>query len=149
VNTIMQTCFFAISGVLPKDEAIAAIKRSIKKTYGKKGEDIVKMNFDAVDHTLANLFKVQVPAKVDSTLELPPVVSAKAPDFVKNVLAKIIAGVRQRPSGERHADRRNISDRHGCMGEAEHRSRNSGVGRKDLYPVRQVRTRLPRMQRSA
>ena len=92
VNTIMQTCFFAISGVLPKDEAIAAIKRSIKKTYGKKGEDIVKMNFDAVDHTLANLFKVKVPEKVDSTLELPPVVSAKAPDFVKNVLAKIIAG---------------------------------------------------------
>jgi len=92
VNTIMQTCFFAISGVLPKDEAIAAIKRSIKKTYGKKGEDIVKMNFDAVDHTLANLFKVTVPAKVDSTLELPPVVSDKAPDFVKNVLAKIIAG---------------------------------------------------------
>ena len=92
VNTIMQTCFFAISGVLPKDEAIAAIKRSIKKTYGKKGEDIVKMNFDAVDHTLANLFKVKVPAKVDSTLELPPVVSDKAPDFVKTVLAKIIAG---------------------------------------------------------
>ena len=92
VNTIMQTCFFAISGVLPKDEAIAAIKRSIKKTYGKKGEDIVKMNFDAVDQTLANLFKVKVPAKVDSTLELPPVVSEKAPDFVKNVLAKIIAG---------------------------------------------------------
>jgi pyruvate-ferredoxin/flavodoxin oxidoreductase len=92
VNTIMQTCFFAISGVLPKDEAIAAIKRSIKKTYGKKGEDIVKMNFDAVDQTLANLFKVNVPTKVDSTLELPPVVSEKAPDFVKNVLAKIIAG---------------------------------------------------------
>ncbi len=92
VNTIMQTCFFAISGVLPKDEAIAAIKRSIKKTYGKKGEDIVKMNFDAVDQTLANLFKVKVPGKVDSTLELPPVVSDKAPDFVKNVLAKIIAG---------------------------------------------------------
>ena len=65
VNTIMQTCFFAISGVLPKDEAIAAIKRSIKKTYGKKGEDIVKMNFDAVDQTLANLFKVKVPGKVD------------------------------------------------------------------------------------
>ena len=92
VNTIMQTCFFAISGVLPKDEAIAAIKRSIKKTYGKKGEDIVKMNFDAVDQTLANLFKVKVPAKVNSTLELPPVVSEKAPDFVKDVLAKIIAG---------------------------------------------------------
>ncbi len=92
VNTIMQTCFFAISGVLPKDEAIAAIKRSIKKTYGKKGEDIVKMNFDAVDQTLANLFKVNVPGKSDSTIELPPVVSDAAPDFVKNVLAKIISG---------------------------------------------------------
>lgn len=92
VNTIMQTCFFAISGVLPKDEAIAAIKRSIKKTYGKKGEDIVKMNFDAVDLTLQNLFKVNVPNAVESAIELPPVVSEKAPDFVKNVTAKIIAG---------------------------------------------------------
>jgi pyruvate-ferredoxin/flavodoxin oxidoreductase len=92
VNTIMQTCFFAISGVLPKDEAIAAIKRSIKKTYGKKGEDIVKMNFDAVDQTLENLFNVNVPAAVESTIELPPVVSEKAPEFVKNVTAKIIAG---------------------------------------------------------
>ncbi|MDE3057902.1 MAG: pyruvate:ferredoxin (flavodoxin) oxidoreductase [Bacteroidota bacterium] len=92
VNTIMQTCFFAISGVLPKDEAIAAIKRSIKKTYGRKGEDIVKMNFDAVDQTLENLFKVHVPNAVESAIELPPVVSEKAPDFVKNVTAKIIAG---------------------------------------------------------
>ncbi len=92
VNTIMQTCFFAISGVLPKDEAIAAIKRSIKKTYGKKGEDIVKMNFDAVDQTLENLFKVNVPSAVESAIELPPVVSEKAPEFVKNVTAKIIAG---------------------------------------------------------
>ncbi|HTX17479.1 MAG TPA: pyruvate:ferredoxin (flavodoxin) oxidoreductase [Bacteroidota bacterium] len=92
VNTIMQTCFFAISGVLPKDEAIGAIKRSIKKTYGKKGEDIVKMNFDAVDQTLANLFKVDVPAKAESVIGLPPVVSKAAPDFVKDVLAKIIEG---------------------------------------------------------
>ncbi|HTR82555.1 MAG TPA: pyruvate:ferredoxin (flavodoxin) oxidoreductase [Bacteroidota bacterium] len=92
VNTIMQTCFFAISGVLPKDEAIAAIKRSIKKTYGKKGEDIVKMNFEAVDQTLANLFKVNMPSKADSSIELPPAVPKNAPDFVKNVLGKIIAG---------------------------------------------------------
>ncbi len=93
VNTIMQTCFFAISGVLPKDEAIAAIKRSIKKTYGKKGEEIVKMNFAAVDQTLENLFKVNVPFAADSTIELPPVVSEKAPQFVKEVTAKIIAGL--------------------------------------------------------
>jgi pyruvate-ferredoxin/flavodoxin oxidoreductase len=93
VNTIMQTCFFAISGVLPKEDAIAAIKNSIKKTYGKKGEEVVRKNFDAVDKTLANLFEVTVPSKVTSTIEMPPVVSEKAPDFVKNVTAKIIAGL--------------------------------------------------------
>jgi pyruvate-ferredoxin/flavodoxin oxidoreductase len=92
INTIMQTCFFAISGVLPKDEAIAAIKNSIKKTYGKKGESVVEKNFEAVDQTLANLFEVKVPASVTSTIEMPPVVSAKAPAFIREVTAKIIAG---------------------------------------------------------
>lgn len=92
VNTIMQTCFFAISGVLPKDEAIAAIKNSIKKTYGRKGDQIVQQNYAAVDQTLANLFEVKVPASVTSTIEMPPVVSEKAPDFVKSVTAGIIAG---------------------------------------------------------
>jgi pyruvate-ferredoxin/flavodoxin oxidoreductase len=92
INTIMQTCFFAISGVLPKDDAIAAIKKSIEKTYGKKGADVVKQNFDAVDKTLANLFEVKVPANVTSTIEMPPTVSPKAPEYVRNVLARIIAG---------------------------------------------------------
>ena len=91
VNTIMQTCFFAISGVLPKDDAIAAIKKAIKKTYGAKGEEIVKKNFEAVDQTLANLFEVAVPAAATSSFDKPPVVSAQAPDYVRNVLAKIIA----------------------------------------------------------
>ena len=93
VNTIMQTCFFAISGVLPREDAIAAIKNSIKKTYGRKGEDIVRQNFQAVDQTLANLFEVKVPDTVTSTLEMPPVVSSKAPKFVQDVTAKIIAGL--------------------------------------------------------
>ena len=92
VNTIMQTCFFAISGVLPKDQAITAIKGSIKKTYGKKGEAVVQKNFAAVDATLANLFEVKVPEKVTSTLEMPPIVSPAAPDFVQRVTATIIAG---------------------------------------------------------
>ena len=92
VNTIMQTCFFAISGILPKDEAIEQIKKAIKKTYGAKGEEIVKKNFEAVDQTLENLHKIEVPEKATSTIELPPVVSDKAPDYVKNVLAKIMAG---------------------------------------------------------
>jgi len=93
VNTIMQTCFFAISGVLPREEAIEKIKYSIRKTYGKKGEDIVKKNFEAVDQTLANLYEIKVPAKATSTHEMPPVVSDKAPEFVKKVTAKIMAGL--------------------------------------------------------
>ena len=92
VNTIMQTCFFAISGVLPRDKAIEAIKCSIKKTYGKKGESVVQQNYEAVDQTLANLFEVKIPASVTSTIEMPPVVSDKAPQFIKEVTAKIIAG---------------------------------------------------------
>ncbi len=92
VNTIMQTCFFAISGVLPRDAAIAAIKNSIKKTYGRKGDEVVRQNFEAVDQTVANLHEVQVPGRATSTITMPPVVSDAAPDFVKNVTAKIIAG---------------------------------------------------------
>ena len=93
VNTIMQTCFFAISGVLPREKAIEAIKYSIKKTYGKKGESVVQKNYEAVDQTLANLFEVKIPTSVTGTIEMPPVVSDKAPEFIKEVTAKIIAGL--------------------------------------------------------
>jgi pyruvate-ferredoxin/flavodoxin oxidoreductase len=92
VNTIMQTCFFAISGVLPREKAIEAIKNSIKKTYGKKGDLVVQQNFAAVDKTLENLFEVKIPNKVTSTIDMPPTVPEEAPDFVKEVTAKIIAG---------------------------------------------------------
>ncbi|HWI60747.1 MAG TPA: pyruvate:ferredoxin (flavodoxin) oxidoreductase, partial [Symbiobacteriaceae bacterium] len=91
INTIMQTCFFAISNVLPREEAIAKIKESIQKTYSKRGEAVVQKNFAAVDETLANLFEVKVPAQATSTIELPPVVSAKAPEFVQNVTAVMMA----------------------------------------------------------
>ncbi|MFH0990814.1 MAG: pyruvate:ferredoxin (flavodoxin) oxidoreductase [bacterium] len=92
VNTIMQTCFFAISGVLPRDEAIEAIKRSIKKTYGRKGEEIVKKNFAAVDATLANMFEVKVPAEATGTIEKVPAIWGKAPEFIEHVIATIISG---------------------------------------------------------
>jgi pyruvate-ferredoxin/flavodoxin oxidoreductase len=92
INTIMQTCFFAISGVLEKDEAIAQIKKAIQKTYGAKGEEIVKKNFEAVDQTLANLHKLEVPSAVTNETELPPIVSDNAPDYVKNVLGVIMEG---------------------------------------------------------
>ncbi|HOC43357.1 MAG TPA: pyruvate:ferredoxin (flavodoxin) oxidoreductase [Thermoanaerobaculales bacterium] len=91
-NTIMQTCFFAISGILPREEAIAKIKESIKKTYSKKGDEIVRLNFEAVDTTLANLHEVKVPAKVTATKSRPPIVSDAAPDLVKKVTALMIAG---------------------------------------------------------
>ncbi len=92
INTIMQTCFFAISGILPKDEAIQKIKDAIQKTYGKKGESIVQKNFAAVDETLAHLNKIDYPKEVTSQIELPPVVSPKAPEFVREVEAMMIAG---------------------------------------------------------
>jgi pyruvate-ferredoxin/flavodoxin oxidoreductase len=92
INTIMQTCFFAISNIFPQEQAIGMIKDSIKKTYGAKGDKIVQMNFDAVDKTVANLFEVTVPNKITSNKQMQPPVSGNAPDFVKEVTAKIIAG---------------------------------------------------------
>ncbi len=90
INTIMQTCFFAISGVLPRDEAIKEIKKSIEKTYGKRGEAVVKRNFEAVDHTLANLHEVSVPATVTSKISRRKAVSDQAPEFVREVLAPMM-----------------------------------------------------------
>ena len=87
INTIMQTCYFAISGVLPKDEAIAKIKAAIEKTYGKKGRQIVEKNFAAVDASVANLHEVKVPAQVTAKEGYPKTVSDEAPDFVKKVSA--------------------------------------------------------------
>jgi pyruvate-ferredoxin/flavodoxin oxidoreductase len=92
INTIMQTCFFAISGVLPREEAIAQIKKAIKKTYGKKGDAVVQKNFQAVDETLAHLFQVAVPAEVSAVRAMPPTVSPEAPDFVQRVTAIMMAG---------------------------------------------------------
>ena len=91
INTIMQTCFFAISGVLEKEQAVAEIKHAIEKSYGKRGEAVVLQNFAAVDQTLENLFEVKVPSQVTSTFTRRDVVSEEAPQFVRQVLAPIIA----------------------------------------------------------
>ncbi len=91
-NTVLQTCFFAISGVLPKEEAIQKIKDAIVKSYSHKGDKIVKMNFDAVDSSLANLQKVDYPKQITSTRGLKPMMTGDADPFVKEVLGKILAG---------------------------------------------------------
>lgn len=93
INTVMQVCFFAIAGVLPRDEAITAIKEAIRTTYGKRGDEIVGMNFRAVDQTLEHLHEVRVPERVTSRYDLPLPVAAHAPAFVQEVTAKLIAGL--------------------------------------------------------
>ncbi len=92
INTIMQACFFAISGVLPRDEAIAQIKKAIEKSYGKRGADVVAKNFAAVDAALAHLHEAFVPAAATAARRRPPLVSDAAPDFVKRVTAMMMAG---------------------------------------------------------
>jgi len=136
INTIMQTCFFAISGILPREEAIAKIKEAIQETYGKKGEQIIQMNFRAVDHALANLHEVAIPAEVTSTFERRPIVLDEdfmspgsptpliprdAPEFVRKVTARIMAGLGDKlpvsampadgtfPSGTTRYEKRNIA----------------------------------------
>jgi len=121
INTVMQTCFFAISGVLPRDAAIDKIKRAIKKTYGKKGEEVVRMNFQAVDNSLANLHQVEVRAKPTSNRLRPPTVPPQAPEFVQKVTAMMMAGQGDQlpvsmlpadgtyPTGTTRWEKRNIS----------------------------------------
>jgi len=92
INTIMQTCFFAISGVLPKDEAIEQIKKAIKKTYGKRGDAVVQKNFAAVDAALAHLEKVTVPEVVSSEFDIVGAITGNPPEFVANVLGQIAGG---------------------------------------------------------
>jgi pyruvate-ferredoxin/flavodoxin oxidoreductase len=121
-NTIMQTCFFAISGVLPANEAIEKIKAAIRKTYGKKGEAVVIKNFEAVDRTLAGLHRVKIPDQVTSQHERPSLVSNKAPDFVRTVTQAMMGGYGDRlpvsalpidgtyPTGTTQWEKRNISE---------------------------------------
>jgi pyruvate-ferredoxin/flavodoxin oxidoreductase len=92
INSVMQTCFFAISGVLPREEAIAAIKGAIAKTYGKRGEWVVEKNWEAVDSALAHLHEVRVPDRDTAARDLRPAVPAEAPEFVRSVTARMIAG---------------------------------------------------------
>jgi pyruvate-ferredoxin/flavodoxin oxidoreductase len=122
INTVLQTCFFAISGVLPRDEAIAQVKESIRKTYGAKGEEVVQRNFNAVDQTLSRLHEVSVPSEVTSSFERAPLVPDSAPPFVREVTARMFEMLGDRipvslvpedgtyPSGTAAFEKRNIAD---------------------------------------
>lgn len=122
INTVLQTCFFAISGVLPHEEAIRRIKASIENAYRAKGEDVVRQNYEAVDRALAHLFEVAVPAAATSAFDRPPIVPRGAPEFVQHVTAKMMLGRGDEipvgalpadgtwPSGTAAFEKRNISD---------------------------------------
>jgi pyruvate-ferredoxin/flavodoxin oxidoreductase len=121
-NTVLQTCFFAISGVLPREEAIAKIKSAIAKTYGRRGAEVVARNHAAVDAALEGLHRIEVPGQVTSARELPAVVPAHAPEFVRTVTAAMMAGHGDDlpvsampvdgtyPSGTAAYEKRNISE---------------------------------------
>ena len=91
-NTVLQTCFFALSGVLPREQAIAQIRKSIRKSYGSKGEEVVQRNFKAVDETLSRLYEVAVPPAATAQRDRLPTVSETAPEFVRCVTSKMMAG---------------------------------------------------------
>ena len=101
INTIMQTCFFAISGVLPRDEAIAQIKKAIYKTYGKRGEAVVEKNYAAVDAALAHLEKVELPATVSSNFDITGVISEQSAQVRSRRAGRDCRGTRRPDSGER------------------------------------------------
>ncbi|WP_413432447.1 pyruvate:ferredoxin (flavodoxin) oxidoreductase [Crateriforma spongiae] len=92
INTIMQTCFFALSDILPTEQAVDLIKESIRKTYGKRGDEVVQKNFGAVDAAIEGLEKVEVPGEVTTTLQPMPAVSGDTTEFVDLVTAQLIAG---------------------------------------------------------
>ena len=122
INTVMQTCFFALSNVLPAEEAIDRIKKAIRKSYESKGEAIVLQNFKGVDASLANLKQVKIPLKVTSVIPFSTTISGKTTDFVKNVTSVLLAGEGDTlpvsllpvdgtyPSGTTKYEKRNISD---------------------------------------
>ncbi len=122
INTVMQTCFFAISNIIEREKAITMIKASIKKSFGSKGEAIVLKNYEAVDNTLANLYQVTIPGKITSSIKLLPAVSSDAPKFVQEFTARLIEGKGDDvpvsmlpadgtfPTGTTKYEKRNIAD---------------------------------------
>jgi pyruvate-ferredoxin/flavodoxin oxidoreductase len=143
VNTIMQTCFFAISGVLPRNEAIEAIKHSIEKTYGKRGESVVKKNFAAVDAALEHLHEVKVPGKVTAAVRHPAGSTRGRPELRAESHRQDHRRRGRRPAGERHAHRRHLPHGYRAVGKAQYRAGNPRMGPGSVHSVRQVRAGLP------
>ena len=143
INTIMQTCFFGISGILPREEAIAHIKKSIEKSYGKRGPEVVRRNCEVVDLALAHLHEVKVPEGPERHPR------AAAPRLGEGARLRAeghggdAGGQGRSPPRQRLPRRRHLADGDGEVGEAQPRPRDPGVGLEGLHPVQPVRARVP------
>ena len=142
-NIVLQTCFFAISGVLPREQAIERIKAAIAKTYGRRGAEVVERNQAAVDRALDGLHRVEVPEQVTAE----PRAAAGRASARARVRPHRHRGddgrAGRRPAGQRAAGRRHVSERHGGVREAQHLGAGRGLGLRPLHPVRQLQLRLP------
>ena len=142
-NTVLQTCFFALSGVLPRDRAIEHIKQAIQKTYARRGEAVVASNFAAVDAALDHLQEVTVPATASSNWERPPPVPCRCARLRARGDRADAGRPRRRNPGQRAAGRRHLAVRHLGLGEAQRRRRRRHLGPGSVHPVRPVQLRLP------
>ena len=143
INTVLQTCFFAISGVLPREEAIAAIKAAIAKTYGRRGPEVVARNNAAVDQALAALHQIPVPGRVTASRGLPPLVPGGRAGVRPPGDRRDDGRARRRPAGQRAAGGRHLPQRHHRVREAQHLRPGRRVGPGPVHPVRQLQLRLP------
>ena len=143
INTVLQTCFFAISGVLPRDEAIAEIKEAIAKTYGRRGAEVVERNHAAVDRALEGLHRIEVPDRVTGHARAAAD-GARARAGVRPHRHRGDDGrPRRRPAGQRAAGGRHLPERHDGVREAQHLRAGRGLGPGPVHPVRQLQLRLP------
>ncbi len=143
INTVMQTCFFALSGILPREEAIEQIKKAINKTYGKRGESILKKNFAAVDGALGEMAEVQVPAAATSTFERLPMRGRRWHRLRQTRHVDSVGWQRRLAAGQCLAARRYVPHRHGQDRETQYRPGDSHLGSDDLHRLCHVFVGLP------
>ena len=135
-NTILQTCFFALSGVLPREAAIDQIKKSIKKSYGRQGDAVVAKNFAGVDAALAHLSELKIPAAAGNPQDSAAVVGAEAPEFVRRVTALMLAGRGEDIPVSLMPARRHVSLGHQRLRKTQYRRRSAGLGNRSVHSVR-------------
>ncbi len=142
INTIMQTAFFAISGILDADAAITRIKTMVEKTYGRKGRRLLERNYAAIDASLSELHRIEVPGEVTSRVTIPPIIQGDAPAFVKEVTATLIAG-RGDDASQRDPRRRHLAAGYRRLRETPPGPGDPALGPRTLHPLRQVPIGLP------